>query len=204
MSADAGLLDIYCYYCTPFLSPLAAEPIRAGRAGSHPPTFWAHGKHPTTFLPPNWFFFHNILNTCRQWMQISLSFLKPLQNSIFSQEVPSASAGKALRLYFHQGALPLDPLGARPQLQTSHSCFSTLNDLPLPMSVTLWVRVRTRVMIKHQYYFQLPGPSSSPYTCYLKPTGKLYPDLWPTYSSQTEILPPIATAKHAAMHVGLA
>jgi len=26
----------------------------------------------TTFLPPNWVFFHFILNTCRQYMQISL------------------------------------------------------------------------------------------------------------------------------------
>ena len=57
---------------------------------------------PTTFLPLNWFFFHFILNTCKQWMWISW------QNSILSQSVVSFWDP-------HQGLCPWTSLGARPQ-----------------------------------------------------------------------------------------
>ena len=68
--------------------PLAAEPIEQGRQSPAHFFLYAMGKY--SCLPYHFsaskliFFFHFILNTCRQWMPILLSFLKPWQNSIFS------------------------------------------------------------------------------------------------------------------------
>jgi len=41
---------------------------------------WQTVAHPL-FVLPDWFSFHFVFNTCRRWMQTSLSFLKVWQNA---------------------------------------------------------------------------------------------------------------------------
>jgi len=111
--------------------PLAAEPTEQG--GQSPAHFFLCpiGKH--SCLPYHVsaskliFFFHFILNTCRQWMQILLSILKPWQNSIFSWKSVVSFRSKAPRL-------PPRTLPLRAWPPSHHCCLPTLNDLLLPMS----------------------------------------------------------------------
>ena len=103
----------------------------AGRAVACPLFLCPIGKH--SCLPYHVsaskliFFFHFILNTCRQWMQILLSILKPWQNSIFSWKSVVSFRSKAPRL-------PPRTLPLRAWPPSHHCCLPTLNDLLLPMS----------------------------------------------------------------------
>ena len=127
------------------------------RAGSGPPTFlYPMGKY--SCLPYHFsaskliFFYHFISNTCRQWMQILLSILKPWQNSIFSWK-------KCRQLPQQSPQAPTTHFATESMAPSPQCCLPTLNDLLLPMS-----RQKTRNKVVSKVAHKLPSSDMTNFT----------------------------------------
>ena len=82
---------------------------------------------PATFLPPTWFFFHFILNTCRQWMKVSPCYSWNRAIIAYFHKVSSSSGTFAPTRSARDFALP-DPTVST--ASRSHSCPPTLKNIP--------------------------------------------------------------------------